>query len=300
MADPLSDVISLLRPQAPASKLVETSDPFRVRRDSVSEAFYCLQLSGRARLEVNGQPAQLLTKGDFVLIPSVTSFTISSMIPPPLGVRTPPVVGADGVVRIGPVDGPVEGQQLIGHCRFGNPDAELLLTLLPELIVVHSDNRLEALANLVRDEARAQRPARDVVLENLLQVLLIEAFRTTSQRQATPGLLRGLADDRIGPTLRAIHADPQENWSVSQLSQVAGLSRSALFTRFNRIVGLPPMSYLLNWRMTLAKHMLRSEQLSIGQISTRIGYGSVSAFSTAFTRHVGSAPRRYAKRVANA
>ncbi|MEO1246562.1 MAG: helix-turn-helix transcriptional regulator, partial [Pseudomonadota bacterium] len=77
----------------------------------------------------------------------------------------------------------------------------------------------------------------------------------------------------------------------------ARLSRSAFFTRFNRIVGVPPMGYLLNWRMTLAKHMLRSGRHSVTDVSERIGYGSASAFSTAFTRHVGNAPGNYAKSI---
>ena len=299
MSDPLADVISLLRPQAPFSKLTEASGPFRVRRDDVSEVFYCMLLVGRACLEVDGKPPVVMNAGDFVLIPSVTAFSISSIDPPPPpGLRSIPVVGADGIVRIGAVGGPAEVQQLVGHCQFGSPDAALLVSLLPDLVVVGGDERLAALAALVRDEARANRPARDVVVEHLLQVLLIEAFRTTPSEGAAPGLLRGLGDARIGPVLRAMHGAPHHAWTVDALSKEAGLSRSALFTRFSRIVGEAPMSYLLTWRMTLAKHMLRTGKHAVADISNRIGYGSVSAFSTAFTRHVGSSPTRYLKTIA--
>ncbi len=296
MIDPLSEVISLLRPQAPFSKLAEASGPFRVRRDDVDHAFYCMLLSGRMCLEVDGKPPLELRAGDFVLVPAVVSFTVTSLDPaPPPGLVSRPVPGEDGVVRIGPPAGPVDVQQLVGHCSFASPDAELLVSLLPDMVVVRGEDRLAALAALVRDEARADRPARDVVVEHLLQVLLIEAFRSTTQTGATPGLLRGLADARLGPTLRAMHADPGRAWSVSELADRASLSRSAYFTRFSRIVGVPPMAYLANWRMTLAKHMLRSGHHAISEISARIGYGSASAFSTAFARHVGEPPARYAK-----
>lgn len=298
MADPLSQVISLLRPQAPYSKLAEASGPFRVRRDDVNEVFYCLLLSGRACLEVDGKAPLDLTAGDFVLIPAVKAFTLSSRDPPPPpGLLSRPVAGADGIFRIGPSTGPAEVQQLIGHCSFASPDAELLVSLLPDLVVVRGEDRLAALAAMIRDEARADRPARDVVVEHLLQVLLIEALRSTTQPGATSGLLCGLSDMRIGPTLRAMHAAPDHAWTVAKLANEAGLSRSAFFTRFNRIVGVPPMSYLLNWRMTLAKHMLRAGQHGISEISDRTGYGSASAFSTAFVRHVGCPPARYAKAV---
>ena len=75
------------------------------------------------------------------------------------------------------------------------------------------------------------------------------------------------------------------------------MSRSAFFARFNRIVGLPPMAYLLTWRMALAKRMLRTRDLAIEQVAARIGYSSASTFSTAFTRHVGMPPLRYARAV---
>lgn len=296
MVDPLSEIISLLHPQAPYSKLAEASGPFRVRRDNLNEVFYCMLLAGRACLEVDGKAPLELRAGDFVLIPAITAFTLSSLDPPPPpGLFSHPIAGDDGIFRIGAPEEPVRVQQLIGHCTFASPDAGLLVSLLPDLVVVHGESRLPALAGLIRDEARADRPARDVVVEHLLQVLLIEAFRSTTQSGATSGLLQGLADPRIGQSLRAMHARPGNAWTVPQLANEAGLSRSAFFTRFNHIVGGPPMTYLLNWRMTLAKHMLRSGSYGIGEIARRIGYGSASAFSTAFTRHVGWPPRHYAK-----
>ena len=55
----------------------------------------------------------------------------------------------------------------------------LLVSLLPELVVVHGERRLTTLVELLSEEARADRPGRDVVLARLLEVLLIEAFRAT-------------------------------------------------------------------------------------------------------------------------
>lgn len=297
LVDPLSEVISLLRPTASYAKLVEASAPFRVRRNDVNEAFYCLLLSGRAQLEVNDAPPLELRAGDFVLIPAADDFTFSSLDPPPpSGLECLPVLGDDGIVRIGPAESPVSAVPLVGQCRFASPDAALLVSLLPERVVVRGEGRLATIAAMVRDEARSTRPARDVVLEHLMQVLLIEAFRSDTAPAETPGLVRGLADARIAAAVRAIHRAPERSWSVAQLADAAGLSRSAFFTRFSRVVGMAPMGYLLHWRMTLAKHMLRAGD-GIFEISQRVGYGSSSAFSTAFTRHVGCGPARYAKTI---
>lgn len=297
MSDPLTEVISLLRPQASHSKLAQASGPFRVRRDDVEEVFYCMLLSGRAILEVDGRSPLTLSAGDFVLIPAVAPFTLSSLDPPPPpGLVSRPETDPDGITRIGSSTEPAKVQMLIGHCSFASPDAELLVSLLPDMVVVRGEGRLATLAELVRDEARAERPARDAVVEHLLQVLMIEAFRSTAQPEAPSGLLRGLADPRIGPTLRVMHATPDHAWTVPELAREAGLSRSVFFTRFNQIVGVAPIAYLLNWRMTLAKNMLRSGRQNITEVSGRIGYGSASAFSTAFTRIVGHPPKEYARR----
>jgi AraC-like DNA-binding protein len=86
---------------------------------------------------------------------------------------------------------------------------------------------------------------------------------------------------------------------MDQLAKKAALSRSAFFERFTRAVGLPPMEYLLAWRMAVAKNLLRRHDLGIGEVAERVGYGSASTFSTAFSRHVGQPPSRYARESQN-
>jgi AraC-like DNA-binding protein len=163
------------------------------------------------------------------------------------------------------------------------------------MTVVRGLDRLATLTRLTADEARAARPAREVMLDHLLKRLLIEALRSTTSPDATPGLLHGLADRRLAPALRAMHAAPGRAWTVAEVAAEANLSRSAFFTRFQRIVGLPPMDYLLNWRMTLAKHMLHEGALSVGEIAARTGYRSTSAFSVAFSREVGTSSASFVR-----
>ncbi|WP_415401800.1 AraC family transcriptional regulator [Tateyamaria sp. SN3-11] len=300
MTDPLSEVISLLCPQAPSTKLVHASAPFRVSRDDVEAAFYCMLLEGQVRLEVDSHAPVNLSAGSFVLIPDIAPFEVSSLDPPPpAGLVSNPIAGTDGITRLGTSDAPATVKMLVGHCSFGSSDAELLVSLLPDMILMQGEDRLATLAAMIQDEMHKGRPARDAIVEHLLQILLIEAFRSTAQSATTSALTSGLTDPRIGPALRAIHAAPDHAWTVPELAREAGLSRSAFFTRFSRIIGVTPMGYLLNWRMTLAKHMLRSGSHGIAEVTDKIGYGSASAFSTAFARHVGAAPGKYA-RVASA
>jgi transcriptional regulator GlxA family with amidase domain len=112
---------------------------------------------------------------------------------------------------------------------------------------------------------------------------------------APPGLLRGLADSRLAPAIRQMHAHVSRPWTVAQLASKAALSRSAFFERFTRTIGLAPMEYLLAWRMALAKDLLRRRDVGLAEVARRVGYGSASAFSTAFSRHVGLPPGRFAR-----
>ncbi|WP_417743411.1 AraC family transcriptional regulator [Salipiger sp.] len=295
MTDPLTQIVTLLRPGAPYAKIVSASGAWRVRRDEEGIVFYNLTLRGQALLEADGRPPILLEEGDFALIPAARRFTISSPDPVlPAGHFTNPVPMAPGQVRIGDPDLPVTTQQLVGHCTFGARDAALLLTLLPDLVVIRGEARLAMLIRLVADEARAARPGRDVVLERLLEVLLIEAFRATDGIAAPPGLLRGLGDPHLSVALRALHADPARPWTVAELARAAGLSRSAFFARFEREIGRAPMAYLTGWRMSLAKDRLRRGDGSLAEIGAALGYGSASAFNTAFAREVGQPPGQYA------
>lgn len=295
MSDPLADVVALLQPSAQLSKLASGAGVWRVRRAASGQPFYCVLLEGACRLAVDGAEPMILNAGDFVLIPAVHGFTMSSLREARPGEGDPAAVTMlPGETRHGDADAPPDVRLLVGHFVFGSPDAALLVSLLPRIVHVRGEWRLASLVQLVTDEARAARPARETILRHLLEVLLVEALRSTATPSAPQGLLRGLGDERLAGALRRLHEEPARAWTVAQLAREASLSRSAFFNRFRRAVGVAPMEYLLSWRMALAKNLLRRGQIGIQEIAEKIGYGSASAFSTAFTRFVGLPPSRYA------
>jgi AraC-like DNA-binding protein len=296
MVDPLAEVVTLLQPSARFSKLVVGAGPWHIRRSDAGQPFYCVVLEGACRLVVDGHEPIELRSGDFILIPSAYGVAMSSLAPPSEEApETLPVALNTGEFRIGDQDGPTDLRMLVGHCSFGSPDAGLLVSLLPQLVHVRGEPRLATLVQLVRDEFRERRPAREVILARLLEVLLIESLRSTAGTAASSGLVRGLADERLAVAIRRMHESPKKVWTVAQLAKEAALSRSAFFARFSRAVGVAPMEYLLAWRMALAKNMLRQNESGVAEIAERVGYGSASAFSVAFTRYVGLPPARYAR-----
>ncbi|MDQ0558330.1 AraC-like DNA-binding protein [Rhizobium mesoamericanum] len=296
MGDPLSEMVELLQPSAPRSKVVSGAGHWRVDREEKGQPFYCVILDGGSLLTVEGHPPVTLREGDFVLVPAPFGFTMSSLEEAAKAGGDPlTVTMLPGETRHGNPDAPTNARLLVGHFEFASPDAALLVRLLPQLLHIREDKRLAALVRLVTDEACAERPARDMILARLLEVLLVEALRSTAGETAPAGILRGLGDPRLATAIRLLHEQPTKDWTVKQMAQEAALSRSVFFNRFRRIVGVTPMEYLISWRMALAKKLLRHRDVGLQEIAERIGYGSASAFSTAFTRLVGVPPSRYAE-----
>jgi AraC-like DNA-binding protein len=267
-----------------------------VRYAEYGEPSFCTVLDGRCRLAVDGQPPIVLEAGDFVLLPATPGFVMSGFEPvEPTDIDPKVTPAVNDEVRHGDPDVPADVRLLGGYFVFDSPDSVLLTSVLPAIVHVRGAARLGTLVELVGDESIAARPGRDLVLTRLVELLLIEALRTTPSDDAPAGLLRGLADDRIAPALRELHGHVARSWTVPQLARAAALSRSAFFDRFTRTVGLPPMEYLLAWRMALAKDLLREHRLALSEVAERVGYGSASSFSTAFSRYVGQPPSRFAR-----
>lgn len=296
--DPLAEIVTLLQPSASFSKLVEYAGRWRIRRDVEGKPVFFAVLEGECRVVSPGRPPFVVRAGDFVLSPSTNDQVIESIDAPSHGIDMVPAELGEGRFRVGRSGEPINLRMQVGLCSFASPDAALLVSLLPSMVIARGVPRLTQLLQLVGDETRHSRPAREMVLERLLEVLLIEALRCGTDTAAVPSLARGLTDNRLVAALRAMHARPAHGWTVADLAAESAMSRSAFFARFSRIVGLPPMEYLLAWRMAIAKRLLRTRELAIDGIAARVGYGSASAFSTAFTRHVGVPPMRYARTIA--
>lgn len=296
MNDPLSEVLALLQPRTVFSKGISGAGRWGVRYSDFGQPSFCVVLEGSCRLAVDGEQALTLEAGDFVLLPATPGFTLSGFEQVEPELVDPKVTASPtGEVRHGTRGGRPDVQLLCGYFIFDSPDAALLVSLLPALVHVRGVERLSVLVRLVGDESNEQRSGRDLVLTRLVEVLLIEALRSTSGDDAPPGLLRGLADARLAPAIRQMHGQLARSWTVAQLAKTAALSRSAFFERFTRTVGLTPMEYLLAVRMAVAKDLLRREDFRIAEVAERVGYGSANTFSTAFSRHVGQPPSHYAR-----
>lgn len=292
MSDAIASLVSLLEPLPGFTKLVVGTGSWSVKREEVGRPFCSAVLEGSFNFAVPAVGTFTLSAGDFVLLPFAREFQTFSLDRSCSGrMLNSPIEVEPGVYRVGDETGEPDMRHLVGYGVFGSDDAELLTSLLPPVIHVRGDPRLTTLLKLIDDETGSARPARTSVLTRLLELLMIEALRSATGPHASSGLLRGLADERLSPALRAMHQQPGEPWSVALLASEAGLSRSAFFDRFGRTVEMTPMEYLLHWRMLTAKRLLLER--SIAEVAESVGYTSASTFGNAFAKYTGRSPRAF-------
>lgn len=296
MSDPLSDVVRLLHPGAAFANIISGKGNWAVRYSEYGLPGFCIMLEGSCLLKVDGQEPVTISAGDFILLPTTPAFTLSSFVPAqPVFLDPFNVASEHRELRYGDQDGSSEMRSLGGAFLFDCADPGLLVSLLPTVVHVRGSARLSQLVQMVGEESAEQKPGSEFMLSRLAELLLVEAMRSATTGSAPAGLLQGLADERLARALKQMHAHIEHAWTIDELAKAAALSRSVFFARFTRRVGMAPMEYLLAWRMEVAKDLLRGKELSVAAIAERTGYGSTSAFSVAFSRHVGLPPGRYAR-----
>ena len=294
--DPLSHVLTLLRPEAVGWRVIEAHDAWTLRFPAMRDAvvFGQVMAAGCDIAREDGREVQM-SAGDFILMVSPPVWSMRVL-------RGGPEVDLKALLA-NPVLLRVNKPRLVtkliaGYFTFvvgADLFGQLMLPIVHVRAATVTASSLGTLLSLLGEEAVADRAGRSHVLERLLQLILVEALRQPGLGwdQTGRGLLHGLADPKIAKALRMMHEEVTRSWSVAELALAAGMSRSAFAARFAEIVGLPPIDYLSSWRMTLAKQALETGGRPMADIAELAGYQSVSAFSTAFRRLTGLSPTAY-------
>uniref|UniRef100_A0A7C1NW93 AraC family transcriptional regulator n=1 Tax=Agrobacterium albertimagni TaxID=147266 RepID=A0A7C1NW93_9HYPH len=296
--DPLSDIISLLRPRAAIAKPISGRGEWGVRYRSYEAPGFTLVLTGEAWLTMNDREPLRITEGDFLLLPTTPAFSLCSQP----GAPCIPAEPLSEAVRHGEQEGEPGFVALGGSFSIESVNAPLLLALLPDAIHIPASagrgTRFGRVIELLSEECSADFPGKELIIQRLLETLLVEALRwdDIGNNTASAGLLNGLRDPAMARVLRAIHEDVRRRWTVADLAGIAGMSRSGFAERFNEVLGCAPIEYVARWRIAIAKQALLRGEKSLDRIADEIGYESASAFSTAFSKRLGCSPRRFARR----
>ncbi len=173
-----------------------------------------------------------------------------------------------------------------------------ILQSLPPLVLLRLDevDGLQASLNLLIAETQHVRCGHRVLVDRLFEVVLIQLLRWLldhpSHANINSGLLMGLSSPQLAKALTAMHESPGEPWSVEQLAQASGMSRTAFAVKFKQLVGQSPAEYVADWRLTIAQARLR-EGVPLKMLAGELGYSSQSALTRVFTARLGVSPREW-------
>lgn len=298
--DPLSDVLSLLKPRSYASGGIDAGGPFSMKFGPHTGIKCYAVVSGQCWLAVEGVTDPVaLTVGDCFILPRGRPFRLANDLTlTPLDAYSLFAPVRDG--RINTING--GGSFLIvgGHFSLSGAHADILLGALSPIVHIRKESDKAALRWAIErmmQELRERQPGGFLVAQQLAYTMLIQALRLhlAEGLQGGVGWLFALSDKQMGAAINAMHEEPARRWTLQELAERVGMSRSSFAQRFKETVGDSPMEYLTRWRMLLAGDRLESSKDSVAVIALSLGYESESAFSTAFKRVMGCSPRQYAR-----
>jgi len=262
--------------------------------------FYLVE-SGSFTIAVNGISRQI-HRGDMIMIPDSYQHVCyepgsANKAASPLDLTRQP--GENGSFVINPGH-PETASIVLIECRYDREITRPLLTALPTILPdaeSSSPSRVktvECSCQVLRVETEHQ-IGKTATVNHLASILMIECLRAHIEQlpEATDSWLMAVKDPYLAKALAVMHDAPNENWTIHKLAEVAGMSRSSFAERFKQVVGVPPLTYLIDYRLRLAARYLRLQQNSISRISELVGYASDSTFSQAFKRVYGLSPRAY-------
>jgi transcriptional regulator GlxA family with amidase domain len=175
-----------------------------------------------------------------------------------------------------------------------------ILDGLPPVFKVHiradaSGHWLESSILHLVEESASGRVGSEAMLTKLSEALFVDTLRryVGSLPEQQRGWLAGARDPIVGKSLGLLHGRVAHPWTIADLADEVGISRSALVERFTRYLSEPPMTYLTRWRLQLAAQSLKKTSRGLADIATDVGYESEAAFSRAFKREFGQPPGRY-------
>lgn len=299
--DPLSDVLSLLKPRSYVSAGFDAGGEWSIQFGDQHQLIKCYAVvSGECCLSVEGVADTVRLKaGDSFVLPSGRPFRLASdmaIAPVDAGTVFPPA-RAGGVVTYNG-----GGDFFLVGSRFGvsGNHAGMLLRMLPPIVHIRKESEQAALrwsVERMMEELREQKPGGFLVAQHLAHMMLVQALRLHLAEVPTGGVgwFFALADKQIATAINAMHEDPARRWTLQELGERAGMSRSTFALKFKEAAGETPIEYLTRWRMLLAGDRLENSSDPISVIAMSLGYESESAFSTAFKRIMGCPPRQYGR-----
>jgi AraC-like DNA-binding protein len=295
--DVLSDILEKVKLSSAVYFKSDFSAPWGMDIPKGPFAQFHIVTRGHCILKTRDQSMKLFA-GDIVVFPMGTSHWLAD------DVSSERQVGMDVVQAIMNGKSLFEGQDIsttlvCGHFEFDKNFDHPFIGELPEIIHIKDSEKkelpwLESITNLVIQEASSEKSGSNIVVNKLGEILFIHVLRAYIQtKESEKGFMAAMQDTRMSKVLKSIHNAPEENWQLSDLAQIAGMSRTGFSNQFKAMIGDTPLNYITQWRMIQAKELLKASNISVGEISLKVGYQSEAAFNRVFKKRANQTPLKY-------
>jgi AraC family transcriptional regulator, activator of mtrCDE len=301
--DVLSDILDLLQLRGTLYFRTAFAPPWSVTVPAFGKtARFHLVVEGQCHVLIDDRHDILLNPGDLIVIPGGAAHTLCD------SPATAPTALDDVLQRTGYTGegvlaycaGEPSGattKLICGHLNFAEGADHPLLRALPDHLLVTPELRagaawLDEILQLILRQMFAGSPGSQASAIRLSEAMFIEIIRVCAEQSpALQGIVKGLADARIGKALHLMHGDLEKDWTLVRIARAIGMSRSRFADRFQATMGCAPMAYLAGLRLQKAKNLLAGTRQQVQIVAAQVGYRSPAAFSRAFANRFGHSPR---------
>ncbi|MBT0769526.1 AraC family transcriptional regulator [Kineosporia sp. J2-2] len=299
--DPLSDALALIDAHCVLARAVLAGHPWSLTLRAYAPLMLVVPARGEFWLTVPGSGKQLLlAEGDIAVVHGDLEQVMSSRpdLEPEDGEE---LFRRQGRAALELGDSP-DVTVLGCHIALDRNGEDLLLAALPPVTHIRAQDGQAPVLHWLLDRLLAEMSAEGngsaFAARQYAGLLFVEVLRgfLADPSAGPPSWLRVLATPALAPAAHAMQADPGRAWTLEHLARTVAMSRSTFAERFREAAGVPPLTYLLHWRMRLAERALREDDVTIASLSHSLGYATESSFSHAFKRTLGLSPGQFRER----
>jgi len=302
----LSDVLDTLRFRGSIFFRSKLASPWGMSLQNVNKPRFHIALSGdcfigvepEGKTGVNDSNSKIININhmDIVMLPKGEMHWIADK---PGRKLTPSAQAGDACELGKPLfqEGEITNKLICGIIDYDKDMLHPIIDSLPSALHfsgINKDDPIWMSVLLIDAEMEQAQSNQTSIIDRLTEVLFLQLLnRHVKDNKEVSGFFAALRNQRIHHALELIHQSPQFEWTLDLLAEQSNMSRATLIRQFKNTVGVPPMAYILNWRMIKAHHLLKYTSKTIDQISEQVGFSTARTLSKSFRRHYGITPSEF-------
>jgi AraC-like DNA-binding protein len=293
--DVLADILETLRFSGTIFFRSELAAPWGMSLDQEAFPRFHISLSGDCYIGSEKEETVKIEQGEIIMLPGGDSHWIADR---PGRMLISSARAGEACELGNPLfqKGDITNRLMCGLVQFETASSHPFLDSLPGILHFPGMKPTDSIwmtVTLIDAEMQRTRSAGSLIIDRLTEVLFLQLLNCHINRsEESAGFLAALQDRRVHLALKLIHSEPGFNWSLTSLGERIGMSRATLVRHFQQAIGVAPMSYILNWRVTKAFNLIKHTSMSLEQIADVVGFATARTMSRSFQRHYKFTPSK--------